>query len=354
MKKFLKPKLTSVTLVSVLVISIFMLFFAASISFRQIQTLTESEKSVLHSYKVYVELEQLNLYAKEAESSQRGFLLTQDSSLLEPYNISLKKINLSFDKLKSLFSDNIEQERNLDSLVLLIKQRFIYLDDVLSKNDFRNYDNLKNLIQTGTLIQKLAQVQIDKMVYYELQLLNKSETEHQNDIKISPFSILFIVLFSLFIFILSFFKINEDLKGLAKTNNQLLINNEIFEHSEQIADISHWYWNMLENKMSYSNNLYRLLGCNVNEFEPTFSNFSEFVHPDDRNLLVQGNQPIVNESSPNLTYFRINRKDGSLRYFKSISKIITDNDGTYFNIGINADITEQYYKDKLIEEQLLI
>ena len=104
--------------------------------------------------------------------------------------------------------------------------------------------------------------------------------------------------------------------------------------------------------MSYSNNLYRLLGCNVNEFEPTFRNFLEFVHPDDRHLLVQGNQTIENESSPTLTYFRINRKDGSLRYFKSISKIITDNYGTNFIIGINADITDQHNKDKLIEEKL--
>ena len=205
MIKFLKPKLTSGTLVSVLVISIFMLFFAASISYKQIQTLTESEKLVLHSYNVYVELKKLNLYAREAESSQRGFLLTQDSRLLEPYNISLKKIDISFNKLRILFSDNIEQERNLDSLNLLIRQRFIYLGDVLSKYDLKNYDNLKDLIETGTLLMKLAQVQIDKMVDYELQLLNKRKTEHQNDIKISPFSILFIVLFSLIVFVLSFF-----------------------------------------------------------------------------------------------------------------------------------------------------
>ena len=140
--KFLKHKLTSLTLVSVLVISIFMLFFAASISYKQIQTLTESEKLVVHSYRVYVELEQLNLYAKEAESSQRGFLLTQDSTLLRPYNTSLTKINGSFDNLKALLSDNAEQENNLDSLILLIKQRFSFLSNVLSINDFRNYDTI--------------------------------------------------------------------------------------------------------------------------------------------------------------------------------------------------------------------
>jgi len=93
----------------------------------------------------------------------------------------------------------------------------------------------------------------------------------------------------------------------------------------------------------------------VHSFEPTTENFMGFVHPDDRHILHEGRQKILIDSSstPVVSYFRIIRKDNnSLRYFKSIEKKIVDNYGNDIVIGINADITEQYLKDKIIEEKI--
>jgi signal transduction histidine kinase len=139
---------------------------------------------------------------------------------------------------------------------------------------------------------------------------------------------------------------------MARTNNQLAINNKIFEHSEQIANISHWYWNIRANKMTYSLNLYRLLGCTPYEFEPTFDNFLNFVHPSDRHLLIENNRNANKELVPAMTFYRVIRKDGEERHFKSIGKVITDNYGTSFSIGINADITDQHRKDMIIGEKI--
>jgi PAS domain S-box-containing protein len=352
--KFLKNRLSSIVLVSVLVISIFTLFFAASISYKQIKTLTETEKLVVHSYKIYVELEQLGLYTKDAESGQLGYILTKDPDFLHPYYEAIGKINKSFIRLKSLTAGNPGPYSGLDTLIMLINRRFIHPDSVVMGNHFKlnSTGTVKQFVEKGRAEMLSIQAQIDKMVSYEMQLLKNRETEHDNDLKLSPFSILFIVLFSLFVFIVSFNKINKDLKGLAKTNNQLMINNEIFEHSEQIADISHWYWNIEEDNMIYSNNLYRLLGCNSNDIEPAIGNFLEFVYPDDRHLVTEGNMRTLKEMEPTITHFRVIRKDGAIRYFKSIGKLITDNYGTNFSIGINADITEEYLKDKLIKEKL--
>jgi PAS domain S-box-containing protein len=352
--KFLKHNLTSVILVSVLVISILMLLFAASLSFRQIQTLKKSQKSVVQSYQIYVELQQLGSYAADAEMGQRGFILTRDSIFLQPYFEALEKVKWSFARLNSLTADNFGQKRSLDSLVYLVNQRLSFLDHVLNDDaiEVGTSDTLKKLMLRGRDMMVLSLAQIDKMIFSELQRLKQRETEHENDVKFSPFSILFVVVFSLFVFISAFYKINKDLKGLAKTNNQLMINNQIFEHTEQIADISHWYWNIKENKLIYSVNLYRLLGCKPNEFEPTFENLLHYVHPADRHLLEEGKEKALKEMTPSMAFFRIIRKDGEVRHFKSIGKLITDNYGTSFSIGINADITDQYKKDKIIGEKL--
>jgi signal transduction histidine kinase/CHASE3 domain sensor protein len=331
-----------------------MLLFAASISYRQIQTLKESQRSVIRSYKIYGELEQLYSYVSDAETGQRGFLLTHDSIFLHPYYEALEKVKWSFERLDMLTADDYRQNRSLDTLVFLINQRLKFLDHILNSTDIRieTPDTLRKLMTRGREMMTLSLSQIDKMVFNELQLLKQKEEAHESDIRLSPFSILFIVVFSIGIFVAAFYKINKDLKGMARTNNQLAINNKIFEHSEQIANISHWYWNIRANKMTYSLNLYRLLGCTPYEFEPTFDNFLNFVHPSDRHLLIENNRNANKELVPAMTFYRVIRKDGEERHFKSIGKVITDNYGTSFSIGINADITDQHRKDMIIGEKI--
>jgi light-regulated signal transduction histidine kinase (bacteriophytochrome) len=53
-----------------------------------------------------------------------------------------------------------------------------------------------------------------------------------------------------------------------------------------------------------------------------------------------------------MTYFRVRRKDGELRHFKSVGKLITDNYGNNFSIGVHADITDQFKKDRLLSEKV--
>ncbi len=346
--------LKSMVLVVVFVISIFTLLFTAGISYKHIKSLSDSEKSVLHSYKIFVELERLNLSCTTAETNQRGFLLTKDSSFLQAYYNSLAKIHQTYINLKILtYRDDI-QSRNLDSLNNLIKRRFYYAANVLKMgNDSIQTSNLfKSLIINGTSMMKQAREQSGNMVNEELRLLKNREEAHKANTNFSPITVLFTVALSLFFFILAFIKINQDLKSSIKINNQLLINNEIFEHSEQIANISNWCWNMEENTLSFSFNHYRLLGCKPEEFDPTIENFMKFVHPDDRHIVVEGNQRALEDLSASVSNFRVIRKDGELRYFNSIGKVITDSFGKTFIIGVNSDITERFYKDKMLEEKL--
>lgn len=352
--KFLKHNLSTIILVGVLVISIFLLLFAASLSFRQIRTLKRSQLSVVRSYQIYVELVQLSAYAADAETGQRGFMLTRDSIFLQPYFEAVEKVKWSFARLNQLSADSYSEKRSLDSLVFLLNQRFKFLEHVLSSQDLNVSipDTLRKLMLRGRDLMSLSLSQIDKMIFAELQLLKQEEADHGNDVRLSPFSVLFIVIFSLFIFIISFYKINKDLKGMAKSRNQLEINNKIFEHSEQIADISHWYWDIKANKLTYSLNLYHLLGCKPYEFEPTFENMLQYVHPSDRHVVIEEKKRAEREEPPEMTYYRIIRKDGEIRHFKSTGNVIRDSYGKNFSIGINADITEQYRKDKMLSEKV--
>jgi hypothetical protein len=352
--KISRQTLSSLLLVTVLVVAIVTLLFAASISYKQIQSLNNSGKWILQSYKFKNELKNFYSFAKDAESSQRAYLLSDDSIFLKSYFSALDSANVSIDRLRLLSAGNFQQTKHLDTLVRVLDRRFGFLESILKTNNHKvpTSDTLKSKIIIGRRLMKLAQNQVDTMIVNESRLLRSREKTHEKYIIFSPFSILFVVLLSLFVFVLAYIKINKDLKRLTETNNQLLINKKIFEHSEQIAGISNWYLDIEENKLIYSKNQYLLFGCEPYEFEPTIENFLMFVHPEDRQVIIDRNQKSLEDSVAHAIYFRVIRKDGALRYFRSDEELITDNYGKSFIIGINADITEQYRKDKVIENKI--
>ncbi len=109
---------------SIFVVFLFILIFISAINYRHTITLTDSTESMMRSHKVYLELEQLMSSIKDAETGQRGFVITQDSSFLQPFLNARRKVNRSYKILKQLTEDDLQQQKNLDSLTHLINLHF--------------------------------------------------------------------------------------------------------------------------------------------------------------------------------------------------------------------------------------
>src|SRR6187551_3922043 len=59
--------------------------------FKQVEHLIESSHGVNRSTEVALELEKFMGYVKDAEAGHRGYLLTHDSTFLEPFHRGLKQ-----------------------------------------------------------------------------------------------------------------------------------------------------------------------------------------------------------------------------------------------------------------------
>ncbi len=68
---------------------------------------------VLHTHEVIAESESLLGSLRDAETGQRGYLLTHDESYLEPYNKGINESLETLHKLKALTSDNPTQQSRL-------------------------------------------------------------------------------------------------------------------------------------------------------------------------------------------------------------------------------------------------
>ena len=354
MKNF-KKSFNAIVLPSAFFAAIMMLLLLIGTSYKQMNNQYEIEDLINHSHTVHIEIQQLVSNIKEAESAQRGFLLIEDPVFLKPFYTATSKVNSSFSNLKKLTKDNPEQQRNTDTLSILIHRKFYILSKTLFDKTHQNlaHSNLIARLNVGREVMDTIITLTNSMIAVEMRILKEREEAHQLQLKFSPIVFFITALFALGVFALAFLKIKQDLSQLKSKNNQLLINEELFDYSERLAEISTWFWDVETNLLTYSKNQYRLLGCEPDEFEPTVENFTKYVHPEDQYVIKEGNQKVLEEGKASLSYFRVIRKDGTIRNFKSSGKFITDSYGKKMLIGVNADITEQTIKDKELEDKLI-
>jgi len=345
---------SSFLLKGIFTLSLIVLIYISSVSYRHTAALTESSGLVVHSYKIHFELEQILSYLKDAETMQRGFVITQDSVFIQPFTADQNAIYKSYLNLKSLTSDDREQQANLDTLLQLISLRFKLMKITLQSVAADPLDDkqLEINIQRGKSVMENVYKQINKIYELETSYFKDYQEKYENEVIFTPIFTLIIMLFSLVVFTLSFFKINKDLFVLKKSNEKLLITTESMKHAEEIGDFYISQWNLETDEHIFSDNLFRLLGHEPQSFPPTFDNYVKFIHPDDLENVVSGIKKVETEKSGQLLFYRIIRKDGEVRYFESIGKFIPEISNRLY-ISITRDITDYHLGKIALEERNL-
>jgi signal transduction histidine kinase/DNA-binding response OmpR family regulator/CHASE3 domain sensor protein len=108
--------------------SLLLLLSSSVASYISIRNLVSSAERVEHTNRVISELEQINVMLQQAESAQRGFLLTADTSFLTLAQQNQPLIGEKITDLKRLTADNQAQQNNISSLEGVVQQRFSLLN----------------------------------------------------------------------------------------------------------------------------------------------------------------------------------------------------------------------------------
>ena len=338
---------------SVFVASLIVLIFISLTTYRHTLDLSKSIDRLEHSHNVRIELERLLSFIKDAETGQRGFLVIHDSVFLQPFKGAKLKTDRSFFTLKKLMSDTKGNQLELDSLYALIKLRFELLQTTLILNEklYSNKILLANTMMEDKVAMDKIRDQVARMVVLSMLDSQQKQNEYKNEISFTPFFTLSLILFSLFIFVLAYYRINRDIEALKQTNEKLVIQTESIKHAEEIGEFSTWHWDLEANKLEYSDNHYRLLGLEPQSLEPTIENFLQFVHPEDKHVITDGGNQVLKDNKYPSAFFRVIRKDGMIRYYKSLSKLLIDQNGKETLIGINTDVTDAHINSLALEEQ---
>lgn len=99
--------------------------------YRSTAYLIENDALVEHTYKVRMTLSILDTYLKDAETAQRGYVITGDPAFLAPYEAGAPKVVPTFDELKALTSDNPRQQARFNELRPLIDARMAEMKRII-------------------------------------------------------------------------------------------------------------------------------------------------------------------------------------------------------------------------------
>lgn len=108
----------------IFLVTMVILLVIASMLYVQVNDLVRANEMVNQSNEIQIRLTEVLTYAKDAETAQRGFLLTEDSLFLQPYPRAFEGANKAVIRLEQLTKGNKQQEINFKKLDTLLRQRF--------------------------------------------------------------------------------------------------------------------------------------------------------------------------------------------------------------------------------------
>ncbi len=110
------------------------------VAHRNTTALVETSRLVAHTHAVLEKLEALLAAATDAETGQRGFLLTGEERYLEPYTAATQRLAELDRSLRALIADNPAQERRLDAADRLLAGRLAVIKESIELRRTRGFD----------------------------------------------------------------------------------------------------------------------------------------------------------------------------------------------------------------------
>lgn len=147
--------------------------FVGATSYQRLAELRDAARAVEHTHAVRTELERILSLLTDAETGQRGFLLTGARAYLEASGAALASLPARLEQLRSLTRDSARQQERLAALDALIRRKATELSAAAAGRDTRGIELGARIVITDESKRLTEQIRtlLDAMGAEESQLL---------------------------------------------------------------------------------------------------------------------------------------------------------------------------------------
>ena len=123
--------------------------------------------------------------------------------------------------------------------------------------------------------------------------------------------------------------------------------------AQRLANLGSWEWDIARDRISWSEELYRLFGIDPGSTRLTYESYLERIHPDDLPVVRETVDRAYAEREPFEMEHRVLLPGGGVRWLQGRGRVITDESGAPVRmLGTSQDITERKRVDELRESIL--
>ena len=140
-------------------------------------------------------------------------------------------------------------------------------------------------------------------------------------------------------------------KTLEELSRELQESKARLEEAQRIAQVGHYYWNLIENRVIWSDELYRIYGLTPQKGPIDMAICREMIHPEDREFVFRtAEEALHSEARPDIEH-RVVRPDGEVRTVHALGTVKRDASGRpYEMFGTVQDITERKRAEEALQQ----
>ena len=168
-------------------VTVVALAVVAATGYRSAKSLIANDELVAHTHLVRRELADLLAQLVNAETGQRGFVITGHDEFLEPYNVALGQIEKLYAEIRQLTADNPNQTRRLDQLRPLIDSKLAELKQTIEMRRTQGFQPTADVVSgsTGKRFMDQARAVLGEMDAEESSLLETRRREAESSTELT-------------------------------------------------------------------------------------------------------------------------------------------------------------------------
>lgn len=198
----------------VFISAISFVFVLSIFSYIKIKDLIDTSALVTNTSQVTLELEKVIGSLKDAESGQRGYLITHNDTFLESFTYAIKEYRKHIRNVKQLTKGNPDHKKNLESLELLAQRRDAHFYKLLDIDKLRPPTDEELL--TGQAIMDSLRAEVNLMIALENRLLKERSEDFYEQTILAPVILVVFSIITFMVLITSFLKLNKSLEESEK------------------------------------------------------------------------------------------------------------------------------------------
>ncbi|MDH5366018.1 MAG: PAS domain-containing protein [Cyclobacteriaceae bacterium] len=245
--------------------------------------------------------------------------------LYDIFEVTKDKPSLSLDDfIQKMYPDNdVEKVKKNIYKILNIKKPFNFREKIITPNRnikyINTYGNVKLDRNNKVKILYGTSMDITELVSKEIKIKSSEEKLER-----------------------SYSELKKAYDEINTLNKEYKLQNENLNKAQEIGNIGHWELNIVSGKLIWSRQIYKIFKLSPDEFEPTYDNFLNVIHPDDRDMVNNAYTTSLETKKPYKIEHRLKFSDGTIGYVSEKCETTYNKNGDpILSVGTVLDVTAQ-------------